>query len=611
MKRLLLCIITVFVAWSAVLADDVKLEALAPGAVNSGEVFRVEFVINANPSEFNLPAIEGFDVLAGPSQSTSSSVSIVNGDFSRTTTTTYTYVIQGFTAGKYTIPAATAKVKGETYTSRPVTIEVVTADESDPSGQSPSNSGTRQQTASGEPNVTSEDLFARVVVNKDNVYKGEPIHVTVKVYARDLAAAPVERNKVASFNGFWSQDLTKPVTQQRETYKGRVYDTWTLSEYLIYPQQSGVLTIDPFEITVAMQYRVGGARNLFDDFFGNNIQEVRKKVASAPLKIQVKEWPSGAPDSFNGAVGQFTMETTPPPNSMNANSSATYTVKISGTGNFPMIRAPKLELPTSFEQYNVTTSENIQNTASGTTGYRQFAYPFIPRMEGSYTIPEFRFSYFDPRQNRYITLPSREVPLEVAVDSASVSGVKGQIVSGLSKEDLKILGRDIRFIKLDMPKLKPKGQLLMWSPLWFSIMGLLIVLFFVGLVMLGRWIRNMQNDKFVRGKRANKVALRRFRAAEASMKQGDKQGFYDEMLKALWGYMSDKLDIPMSALTKERIHEELYERNVQGGQAEEYVRIISACEEAQYSPTSSSQMNELYKKGVNVVSELESAIKKK
>jgi hypothetical protein len=611
MKRLLLSILAVFAAGPAALADEVKLEALAPGAVNAGEIFRIEFVINAKPTEFNLPTIEGFTVLAGPSQSSSTNVSIVNGDISKVTTLTYTYVVQGFTAGIYTIPSATAKVKGQTYTSKPLSIEVVAGEgQSDTTQQSAGTATQKQQTATGEPSVASEDLFARVIVSKNSAYKGEPIHVTFKIYSRGLAVSQFVDAKLASFNGFWSQDLGKPISQGRETYQNRVYDTWTVWQYLIYPQQSGTLTIDPFELSVALQYRVGGSRNLFDEFFGNNIQEVRKKVTSAPVKIQVKEWPTGAPASFNGAVGQFTMETTPPVGTMNANSSGTYTIKISGTGNFPMIRAPKLELPTSFEQYNVTTSESIRNTASGTTGYRQFAYPFIPRMDGSYTIPEFRFSYFDPRQSRYITLSSREIPLEVAADSTSVAS-GGQIVSGLSKEELKILGRDIRFIKLDAPSLKPKGKLLLWSPLWFSTVALIVVLFFVGLVVLGRYVRNMQNDKFVRGKRANKVALRRFRAAEASMRQGDKQGFYDEMLKALWGYMSDKLDIPMSALTKERIREELFERNVQGGQAQEYVRIISACEEAQYAPTSSLQMNELYREGVNLVSELESVIKKK
>jgi hypothetical protein len=593
------------------MADEVKLEALAPGAVNAGEVFRIEFVINAMPSEFNLPTIEGFEVLAGPSQSSSSSVSIINGDVSKVTTITYTYVVQGFTAGIYTIPSATAKIKGQTYTSNPVSIEVVAGGGSDSTQQSAGTAiGQGQQTATGELTISSEDLFGRVVVSKSSAFKGEPIHVAFKIYSRGLAVRQFMDGKIASFNGFWSQDLGTPVQQQRETYNNKVYDTWTIWEYLLYPQQSGTLTIDPFELTVALQYRVGGSRNLFDEFFGNNIQEIHKKVASPSVKIQAKEWPSGAPASFNGAVGQFTMDATPPVGTINANSSGTYTVKISGTGNFPMIRAPKLELPTSFEEYNVTTSESTQNSASGTTGYRQFAYPFIPRMDGSYTIPEFKFSYFDPRQSRYITLTSREVPLEVTADSTSVAS-GGQIVSGLSKEDLKILGRDIRYIKMDSPRLKPKAKLLMWSPLWFSSVAILIVLFFVGLIVLRRYVRNMQNDKFVRGKRANKVALRRFRLAETSMKQGDKQGFYDEMLKALWGYMSDKLDIPMSLLTKERIHEELFERNVQDGQAEEYVKIISACEEAQYAPTSSSQMNELYREGVNLVSELESAIKKK
>ncbi|MDR0907882.1 MAG: BatD family protein [Rikenellaceae bacterium] len=614
MKRLLLSILALFVAGSVARGEEVRLETLAPRAVNAGEVFRVEFVINAKPSEFNLPTIEGFEVLAGPSQSSSSSVSIVNGDISKVTTVTYTYVVQGFTAGVHTIPAATARVKGQDYTSKPLKIEVVAGGDNGGGAQQATGaagaSGQGQQTASGEPAVSGDDLFGRVVVSKSNVYKGEPIHVAFKIYSRGLAVSQFLDAKIASFNGFWSQDLGIPISQQRETYSGRVYDTWTVWEYLLYPQQSGTLTIDPFELTVALQYRVGGSRNLFDEFFGGNIQEVRKKVASAPVKISVKEWPAGAPESFGGAVGQFAMDATPPANRLNANSSGTYTVRISGTGNFPMIRAPKLELPTSFEQYNVTTSESIQNSGSGTTGYRQFAYPFIPRMEGSYTIPEFRFSYFDPRDARYITLTSREIALEVAADSTSVVG-GGQIVSGLSKEELKILGRDIRYIKMDAPKLRPKGRLLLWSPVWWLSAVVLVVLFFVVLVVLGRWVRNMQNDKFVRGKRANKVALRRFRAAEASMKQGDRQAFYDEMLKALWGYMSDKLDIPMSVLTKERIHEELFERNVQGEQAAEYVRIISACEEAQYAPTSSSQMNELYREGVNLVSELESAIKKK
>lgn len=617
MKRLLLSIITVFAAAGTAFADgDVSFEVLAPNAVNAGELFRIEFVINAKPSEFTPPAIEGFEVLAGPTQSSSTNVSFINGELSRSTTLTYTYVLQGFNPGIHTIPAAKAKVKNQTYSTKPLSIEVVSAD-SQPGASAGTAPQPQQQqgqqsqpSGSDAPSIPNEDVFARVIVGKSNVYKGEPVHVSLKLYTR----VPLNYgyDKLPAFNGFWSQDISGQPTQQRETYNNRVYDTFTLLDYLLYPQQSGTLTIDPFEMTVVAQYRVqSGPRNIIEEMMGlsNNIQQVSKKISSPAVKIEVKDWPSGAPAGFNGAVGQFSMDTTPPHTSMNANSSGTYSIKISGTGNFPMIRAPKLEFPTSFEEYNVTTSESTNHTRTGTTGYRQFSYPFIPRMDGSYTIPEFRFSYFDPRQVRYVTLSSREVPLEVAADSTSMAS-GGGMVSGLSKEDLKILGRDIRFIKIGSPNLKPQGRLFMWSPLWFSLMALLVVLFFAGLVLLRRYVRNMQNDRFVRGKRANKMALKRFRAAEASMRQGDKRGFYDEMLKALWGYMSDKLDIPMSNLTKDRIREELFERSIPGEQAEEYIKIISACEEAQYSPTSSSQMHDLYKEGVNLVSELESAIKK-
>lgn len=614
MKKLLLSIITLFATAGTAFADeDVTFEALAPRAVGAGEIFRIEFVLNANPSQFTLPAIEGLEVLAGPTSSTSTSVSIVNGEFSKQVSITYTYVLQGFTPGIITIPAAQAVVKGKSYSTKPISIEVVAGDSQGATGGAVAAPQGQQSVQTGAA-LSGDDIFARLIVNKNHVFKGEPLHVTLKLYSR-VPIVGLDDMKYPSFNGFWSQDIGGQISQQRETYNNRVYDMWVLKEYLLYPQQSGTLTIDPFDLTIAAQVRIqggGGPRNIFEELMGGggNVQQINKKIASPAVKIEVKDWPAGAPDSFNGAVGQFAMDATPPPPNINANSSGTYTVKISGTGNFTMIRAPKLEQPTSFEQYTVTTSESIRHTRTGTTGYRQFEYPFIPRMEGNYTIPEFRFSYFDPGQERYITLSAREVSLEVAADSVS-RGNTGGMVSGLSKEELKILGKDIRFIKLDAPNLKPKGALFMWSPAWFSLMAVLVALFFAGLVLLRKYIRNMQNDRFVRGKRANKIALKRFRAAEGSMRQGDKPGFYDEMLKALWGYMSDKLDIPMSSLTKDRIREELFERSITGDRAEEYVKIISACEEAQYSPTSSSQMNEIYKAGIDLVSELESAIKRK
>jgi hypothetical protein len=638
--------LSILALWLGVAAaaaqSGVTFEVAAPTVVEAGELFRIEFVVN-NASEgdikFTPPTIEGFEVMAGPQAYYSSSYSNVNGEVTQSEITTYTYVLQGFTAGLHTISVAQATVAGRNFSTRPVTIEVVGAASggggasgasagggggnaaSSGGGQGASGQGGATGNNSGgggaggdAPEISDEDVFIRITANRSDVYKGEPVVVTLKFYRRRINAG-LEDPKLPTFNGFWQQDITPAQSvMQRETYNNRVYDSWVLKEYLLYPQQSGTLTIEPFEATTnaLFQVRSTSPGNFFDQIMGGgNVREVRKKIASQPLRIEVRDWPTtGRPESFDGAVGQFRFEATPPPSAMNANSSGSYTLRLSGTGNFPLVRAPKLELPQSFEQYNVTTSDNTQHTRNGTSGYREFSYPFIPRSDGLYTIPPFEFSYFDPQRKQYVTTSSREASIEVMADTTAVASTPGSMMSGISREDLRVFGQDIQFIKRGAAGLHPKGRVFMLSPLYITLAGLLVAMFVAGFLILPRSVRNMQSDRFVRGKRANKVALRRFRTAETSMKRDDRHGFYDEMLKALWGYISDKFDIPMADLTKERIREELFERNIPEAQSIEYVRIISECEEAQYSPVSSSRMGELYSEGVALVSELESAIKK-
>jgi hypothetical protein len=619
MKKLILNILALFVATSAVFAQggDVTFEVAAPTAVEAGELFRIEFVVNRSKGvEFTPPTIEGFEVLAGPSTSVGTNVSIINGQTTRSETTTYTYVLQGLTAGINTIQAAQARVEGKIYSTRPVTIEVVGSASS--GGSSGAAGGVSQQTGAageGTPEISAEDVFIRATVNRTDVYKGEPVVVTFKLYSR-IPFNGLEDVKLPSFNGFWQQEDITPTepTPERETYNNRVYDTWILRDYLLYPQQSGALVIDALRagVNAIFQVRSSAPRSIFDDFFGGgqNIQQVRKDIASEPVKINVRDWPeAGRPEGFDGAVGEFRLESTPPASAMGANTSGSYTLRLSGTGNFPMIRAPKLSMPQSFEQYNVTTSDNTRAARTGISGYKEFSYPFIPRSDGLYSIPAVEFSYFDPAQQRYVTLLSRDISIEVSADTTALGRSAGGVVGAVSREELKVLGEDIRFIKRGGAGLHPRGRTFMWSPLYVSLLALLAVLFVVGFLVLPRYVRNMQSDRFVRGKRANKVALRRFRAAELSMKRDDRNGFYDEMLKALWGYISDKFDIPMADLSKERIREELFERNISEAQSADYERIISECEEAQYSPVPSSRMGELYGEGVAIVSELESAIK--
>ncbi|MDR2882955.1 MAG: BatD family protein [Alistipes sp.] len=607
MKKLILSIVSLLLTIAGAFAQgDVTFDVSAPTAVETGTPFRVEFVIgNASPQQikFTPPAIEGFELLAGPSESYGADISISGGETVRTETTTYTFVIRGVTPGLHTVQATTASVSGKVYSTRAVTIEVV---------EPPEDGVDRAAEGQGSGyEISDNDVFLRATVDRTDVYKDEPIVVTLKLYVRNIQIANLDSPKFPAFNGFWQQDISSgEPTRQRETYNNRVYETSVLKEYLLYPQQSGIMTVESFEATVnaIFQEQTTAPRSIFDDFIGQNIRQVSKRIASQPIRIEVRDWPAGAPASFDGAVGEFRLEVTPPPSAMNANQSGTYTLRLSGMGNFPLIRVPKISLPQSFEQYNVTTSDNTRHSRVGTSGYREFSYPFIPRSDGLYTIPAFEFTYFDPQQRRYITHLSRETSIEVAADSTAWSGLGG-VVSGVSREELRIFDQDIQFIKRGSPGLRPKGRTFLFSPLYTGLLALFSVVFVVCLLVLPRYLRNMQSDRFVRGKRANKVAFKRFRAAETYMKRDDRHGFYDEMFKALWGYMSDKFDIPMADLTKERIREELFVRNILEDHSLEYVRIISDCEEAQYSPVSSSRMGEIYREGVALISKLESALK--
>ena len=592
---------------------EVTFEVVAPGAVQMGELFRIEFVANVKPDKFNAPEFEGLDVMAGPSTSSSHSTSIVNGNITKSVRYTYTYVVQAEQEGSVTLPVASIEYDGELYSTAAKSISVVDESDAQQSAQT-QQGGAQTGGATVGKGISKDDMFVAVNFDKTKVFKGEPIRATLKLYTR-LQLAGVENYKFPTFNGFWMQELKDDnYTWQSEAYNGKVYNTHILQEYLLYPQQVGRIEIDPFELTAVAQIvtQQAGRQSPFDDFFGSMdvVQEVRKRLSSGATTVEVMELPSGAPESFSGAVGKFTLDATLPAESISANSSATYAIKISGRGNLPLIQAPDLRLPTSFEKYNVKMTESLQNSPSGITGYRGFEYPFIARAEGEYTIPAVEFTYFNPHTAKYVTLTTRDLTLNVSADSLSRTTVSG-IVSGLSKEEIRILDKDIRFIKLGSHELSPKGRMLMWSPLYFVIVALLVLFAIVAYLPAKRFIRNRSNDVLVRGKRANKVALQRLRIANQYMEAGNERGFYDETLRALWGYMSDKLNIPVANLNKENIREKLTRSGFAEEQAERFIELISECEMAQYSPQASGQMHEVYADSVKLLSKIESLKKRR
>ena len=353
------------------------------------------------------------------------------------------------------------------------------------------------------------------------------------------------------------------------------------------------------------------SQSLFDDFFGGqSVQEVRKNLSAAPVPVTVRDFPAGAPASFNGAVGKFQLNGSLDKQTVTANASDTYLLKLSGSGNLPLIQAPKPELPASFESYgNGKSTESLSHNASGISGYKQFEFPFIPRAEGNYSIPPVEFSYFDPDAAKYVTLTTPPFGVEVLPDSTGGSS-GGGIVSGIGREDLKILDSDIRFIRLGDSGLSRKGSLLFGSAAYFGMLAVLLALFVAVYLYLKKHLRDLQNVTLVRNRKASKVALQRLRAAHDHMAAREEKQFYEEMLRALWGYMSDKLNIPVANLTKDNIREELLRRDISAELANHYIGIISDCEYAQYSPSASVQMTELYGEAVRMLSKFESLIKK-
>ncbi|WP_300799390.1 BatD family protein [uncultured Alistipes sp.] len=617
-----LLLLVVTTAWGA---GKVSFEASSPLTVSVGEAFRVEFSLNASPDDdtFKAPSFEGFDVLAGPVLSTGSSVQIVNGSMTRSVSVTYTFVLLPQAAGNVTIGAAEVAVDGTVYRTDPLPVEIVDEGTAAQQRQSPQSgqSGTQAERSDearsqseAQGRIGKQDILLRAVVSRTSVYKNEPLHVAFKLYTR-VPVVDVSVGSMPSFNGFWSQDLSSNSTtarQGRETFNGKVYETHVVCEYLLYPQQAGTLTIDPMEMTALAQVVVQSRRNI-DPFFGSGreVYNVPREVKSQRVTVQVKPLPAGAPASFSGAVGSFTMDAQLPEGRLAANSGATCTVKISGTGNLTFVQAPKLNLPGSFEQYNVKTTESINASSAGISGYRQFEYPFIARAEGTYDVAPIEFSYFDPARMQYVTLSSRPLTLEVTPDTRG--GSDGSVVlqgRGMSKEEVKLLGQDIRFIKLGNAQLRGRSVPFLFSGAYWALLAAILVGFGALYAALRKRIRESQNVALVRGRRANKVAVQRFRAARGYMEEQNRHAFYEEMLRALWGYMGDKFNIPVANLTKESVREELHKRGVSAEDAQRFTAIITQCDEAQYSPAASARMSDVYSEGVDLISRIEAVIKR-
>ena len=585
---------TVIGAW----ADGITFTANAPEVVVSGDQFRLTYTVNSQKvRDFRIPSIQGFEVLMGPSRSSGHSTEMNNGKVTSVSFTTFTYILMADKDGTYTIPGATATVSGNNYTSNSVTIKVLPKDQANDE---------MEEVAAGS--ISNKDLFITATVNKSNVYEQEAILLTYKIYTRvNLTQL---HGDTPDLKGFHTQEVELP--QQKnftpEHYNGRNYNTTVWQQFVLFPQKSGNLEIPSVTFEGTISQRVASA-DPFDAFFnGGNYVNINKKLVTPKLTIDVKELPVGKPANFSGGVGEFTLSSSISTQELKTNDAVTIKLVISGTGNMKLINTPEVGFPQDFEIYDPKVDNKFNLTRNGLAGNKVIEYLAIPRHAGTYTIPPIEFSYFDLKSQSYKTLKTDAYTLNVAKGE----GNSEQVVSNfISKEDLKVLGQDIRYIKTGETNLTPKNDYFFGSMSYYMWYLIPLTLFIAFMVVYRKQAMENANVAKVRTKKANKVATKRMKNAGKLLAEKKSEAFYDEVLKALWGYISDKLSIPVSQLSKDNIEEELQKHQVSNELIQEFINNLNECEFARYAPGNQDEkMDKIYSSAIDVISKMENSIKR-
>ena len=567
-----------------------------------GDQFRLSYTITTQEvRDFRVPSIKGFEVLMGPSRSTQSSVQIINGKTTSTQSITFTYILMAKTEGEYTIPGATITADGNQMVSNSVKIKVLPADKSSQGGQ--------QRGRTGSATISGNDLFITGTINKTTVYEQEAILLTYKIYTQvDLRG--FDNVKLPDFKGFHSQEVELPANRRwgLEHYKGRNYQTTIFRQFVLFPQQSGKLTIDAarFDASIAVATQVDPFD--FDSFFngGGGSYMVKKSLFTPKLTIDVKALPD-KPADFSGGVGDLNISSSINSTSVKTNDAVTVKLVISGTGNLKLLSNPEVKFPEDFEIYDPKSENNFRLTSNGLSGNKVIEYLAIPRNPGDYKIPPVSFTYFDVKSKSYKTLTTEGYDLHVEKGEGNATQT---IANFTNKEELKVLNEDIRFIKQNEVKLTPRGSFFFGTTgywLFYLIPALVFIVFFL---IYRKQIAANANVAKVRTRKANKVAVKRLKLAGKLLADNKKDAFYDEVLKALWGYVSDKLSIPMSRLSKDNIEEELRNYGVDDALIAEFLKVLDNCEFARFAPADANQgMDKIYAEALDIISKMEGSIK--
>lgn len=619
MKRLVILFLMLSPLWLWA-QDDPTLTVSAKKQVMVGERFQVVFSANADGRNFTAPSFEGFTVVGGPFTSTSSSIQMVNGSVTRTTTNSYTFALQAYKEGTFRVGSASLNVKGTKITSEPFDIKVVPDDGSHaaPSGGGASSGQSQAQQNTNDPQVSGKDLFLRVVPSKKSAYVGEQVVLTYKLYTK-VPVSSLSVVKAPSYAGFWTKDISDntggTLRQSSEYINGIEYTSAEIQKVVVAPQRAGKLTLDPMVIECIAQIRRENNRQrsmdpfeeFFNDpFFNRNITNVKKELTSNSFVLEVKSLPeANKPASFAGAVGNYNFKSDIDMTELKTNEAFTLTYTVSGTGNIELLQMPEPVFPPDFEVYDpkITTSTDV--TANGLSGTKKAEYLVIPRRAGSFTVPAVEFSFFNPSNGAYQTLSSK--PYEIQVEKGRDD--EGGGIYASNQEDIKYLGNDIRHIMTGDPRLRPQRSAFFGSSAYYVALLALLLAFILLLILLKNREKMEKDTAATRNRKADKVARGRLKRAAQFLKEKDQEKFYVEMSQALWGYIADKLDIERSKLSMDTVSETMKEKSVPDELTQQFVDTLNSCEFARFAPGSAEEkMDDLYQRGIEVISKAEKVL---
>ena len=605
--------LSVLLGMKAEAQTSIKVDA--PNIVGSDEQFNVTFIIDGEdrPSSFSWDHGEDFTLVWGPQQGSSTSVQIVNGKRTKTSQFTYIYILKPVRTGKCTIPPAVARIKNNEISSRAVTVDVLASGSSSGS-QSSSQQGSGQQSRGGSGNISAEDLYLKLSLSRSNVVIGEPVTAELKLYQR-VDIAGFEGARFPSFNGFWSQETAAPsnIEFHREDVGGQIYNSALLRRYVIIPQQAGTLTIDPAELICLVNVRTSNrtSNSIFDSFFDDGYTTVRKRINSPSVKVNVRPLPSGAPSDFGGGVGDFKISARLAKDNLKTHEATSLIVTLSGRGNVSLLEAPKISFPPDLEVYDTKVTENVDKSTGGTTGSKVFEYPFIPRSHGDFTIGPVNYSYYDVNAGKYVTVSAGTIEFNVEKGASSgTATIDSPVVAAPDRKGVRNLGEDIRFISGDAPEYEFKKVFFVdrWY-FWLAAALLVLCAFIIWYVFRGLEARRA-DVAGTRNRRATKMALGRLKMAGGYLSQNLYSAFYEELHKALLGFIADKLNIGAEELSKDNIAVRLSAGGVEQPLVEEFVGLLDACEFARYSPESGNEaMGVHYNQAVKVISSIDSTMK--